>query len=194
MDSNQIDEMELNGIDVENALRRMAGNKKLFIEILGSFYTDYINFENDLNEAIANGNSECYLKMIHTLKGIAGNIGATDLFVGMQELETELKNEISASKLNDIIKEKLSLLKVVLNSISKNGLAKQLTKEDIMTKLYELQNMLASYDYEATDKLKEIGTIEGFETQFEELDKKINDSSFEKASEMLQEILLQMSL
>ncbi len=64
MENNQINGMQLNGIDVENALGRMMGNKELLLKLLGDFYNDYENFEYDLNEAIASGNSERYFKML----------------------------------------------------------------------------------------------------------------------------------
>ena len=72
---------ELTGIDVKGGLARVLGNKKLYHDLLLKFKRDFsgtseklsylLNDQKDIKEAEL---------LAHTVKGVAGNIGAGDLF------------------------------------------------------------------------------------------------------------------
>ncbi len=108
----------LAGINVQTALKRVAGNIPLYCRILRSFAAvnrDMITkIKNELSgQAFANAEH-----LVHTLKGSAGNVGAE----GVYELATALDNELKTAnpKLSEVSKflENLAIeLDIVLRSI-----------------------------------------------------------------------------
>ncbi len=79
------------GIDVEGALERMGGAEEVFETILGMFLAD----ENYmlLKGAMAEGDEEHALGYAHTIKGMCGNLGFTNLFHYSDDMvETFRKN------------------------------------------------------------------------------------------------------
>ncbi|MEI6207947.1 MAG: PAS domain S-box protein [Desulfuromonadales bacterium] len=83
----------LPGIDVASVVQRCGGNETLAKEIILSFRDQNSNILNELRRAVESGNSEQAKSLIHTLKGLAGTVGASSLVVTVSELETALKNE-----------------------------------------------------------------------------------------------------
>ena len=84
---------ELDGINVEDALPRMAGNENVFRKVLKTFYDKYQTFGKELIEKLDEGDRTTAERLAHTLKGVAGTIGAEVLFKITSELDLELKKE-----------------------------------------------------------------------------------------------------
>lgn len=76
-------------IDVDDALIRMFGNKKLYAKTLNMFLAGK-EFEN-LEAAIAENNLGKAGELIHTLKGVAGNLSLTALFDQSAQLMQKLR-------------------------------------------------------------------------------------------------------
>ena len=86
----------LPGIDVEAALIRVGGNRKLYKKLLIKFRDDYSNSFHEIKNAIENNNLKDAERYAHTVKGVAGNIGvnklqkiAGDLEAGIRRKETD---------------------------------------------------------------------------------------------------------
>jgi HPt (histidine-containing phosphotransfer) domain-containing protein len=86
----------LPGIDVEAALIRVGGNRKLYKKLLIKFRDDYSNSFDEIQRAIENNNLKDAERYAHTVKGVAGNIGinklqkiAGDLEAGIRKQETD---------------------------------------------------------------------------------------------------------
>jgi len=69
----------LDGVDIEASLDRLQGNRALYLKILNKFYHSYLNFDEQLDQAMASPDHEPATRLAHTIKGLAGNLGATDL-------------------------------------------------------------------------------------------------------------------
>ena len=79
--------LEEAGIDTKEALSRMMGNEALLMRILSKLKTDK-NYDS-LREALSKDDAEGAFTASHTLKGIYGNVSATELFKLFSE-QTEL--------------------------------------------------------------------------------------------------------
>ncbi|MBI3131833.1 MAG: response regulator [Acidobacteria bacterium] len=77
----------LPGIDVPLALRRLAGNRGLLRELLISFEREYAQGPEELRKALRRGDWDTAGRLVHTLKGAAGNLSATELYPAVVELE-----------------------------------------------------------------------------------------------------------
>jgi len=97
---------ELPGIDLENTLIRVGGNYELIAKLLTDFYLKYKSTGQTICTLAAKYRSENYddevraeiLMMIHTIKGISANLGATELCSASRKLEAAFKNNLTAIK------------------------------------------------------------------------------------------------
>ncbi|PKK89536.1 MAG: hypothetical protein CVV64_14100 [Candidatus Wallbacteria bacterium HGW-Wallbacteria-1] len=100
---------ELNGIDTIAGLNRVIGNSALYREILLSFHDEFLDFEAVINKLILMNNHEDVRRLIHSLKGFSGNIGADELYASVIILENTLltenpdKIEIFNEQLNTVV-------------------------------------------------------------------------------------------
>lgn len=83
--------IHLEGIDVETGLMRIGGNRKLYYKLLRRFRDEYRSVADDIEADLGQKNLEPAIIRAHTIKGVAGNVGATDLQRAASALETILK-------------------------------------------------------------------------------------------------------
>jgi len=69
----------LPGIEVSIGLNRMGGDWEGYRELLELFAQTYGSFDRELDDAMQDARYDRAFELVHTLKGAAGNIGATDL-------------------------------------------------------------------------------------------------------------------
>ena len=78
------------GLDTRNGLSRVRGNVKLYVKILRQFAEQQGPAIDQVTEALEAGDRASAERVAHTLKGVAGNIGAT----GVQSVAAELERGI----------------------------------------------------------------------------------------------------
>jgi CheY-like chemotaxis protein len=81
----------LPGIDRLAGLRRVAGNETLYQKLLLDFHRDYATSVDPIRAAISENRLADAKRLAHTLKGVAGNIGAMDLHQAVEELDSALQ-------------------------------------------------------------------------------------------------------
>ncbi|MFC1866694.1 response regulator [Thermodesulfobacteriota bacterium] len=86
---------EIQYIDVNSGLKRVGGNKKLYLNILAKFFRDYPDATEQIKDALDKGDQELAQRLAHTVKGVAGNIGANDLQEAGGNLEASIKQGVS---------------------------------------------------------------------------------------------------
>ena len=79
--------MELPGINMSEGLKNVGGEKGFFKKLLFEFYNDYRTAAQEITEALSNGQTEYVQRRTHTIKGVAGTIGAEDLMKNASALE-----------------------------------------------------------------------------------------------------------
>jgi two-component system sensor histidine kinase/response regulator len=84
---------DLPGIDISLGLKRVAGNAKLFRKLLLDFQRDYPSSVADITTAVNENRLDDAKRLVHTLKGVAGNIGAMPLHLAAADLDAALKVE-----------------------------------------------------------------------------------------------------
>jgi CheY-like chemotaxis protein len=109
--------IEMTGIEVQTGLVRAGGNQSLYVDLLSKFHRDYADATSQIKSAFDNGEHELAQRLVHTVKGVSGSIGALDLENAASELETAVRQE-SASDLEDLLDQFDTELNIVLDSIS----------------------------------------------------------------------------
>ena len=64
------------GLDTKDGLTRVAGNRKLYLKLLRQFAEQQGPSVEQITAALAQGDAALAERLAHTLKGVAGNIGA----------------------------------------------------------------------------------------------------------------------
>ncbi len=100
----------ITGLDTTGGLRRVAGNKEIYIKILKQFYFNYSNCIETIRENMLSSDYDSAILTVHSLKGVAGNIGHKQIQSGASELEKALQEKNEA-----LISDKLNFLEFYLN-------------------------------------------------------------------------------
>jgi CheY-like chemotaxis protein len=78
------------GLDTAAGLRRVAGNEKLYLRLLQQFVQHHAHAPQRAQEALDAGDRDTLHRLVHTAKGVAGNIGLGDLAAAALALEDAL--------------------------------------------------------------------------------------------------------
>ena len=82
--------MLFNAINVESGLKRVAGNRRVYKKILFQFLETADTFP-QVQQLLEAGDRKTAERIIHTLVGVAGNLGAEALFDSVKKLELRIK-------------------------------------------------------------------------------------------------------
>jgi PAS domain S-box-containing protein len=87
---------EIEGVDVAGGLRRVAGNKRLYRDLLVQFGAKQADAGSQIAAAIESGDRKLAERIAHTVKGVAGNIGLGQVFTVAEKLERAIR-EVNAT-------------------------------------------------------------------------------------------------
>jgi CheY-like chemotaxis protein len=111
----------LSGFDLADGLKRLQGNKKLYRKLLLSFASDYSGAANEIRQALDEGEFDQAHSLVHNLKGLAGNLAASELQEAAVKLEKLVKGVEKKSPPANELNLKLSDLEKALNHTLKSA-------------------------------------------------------------------------
>jgi len=82
----------LDGLDIENGLRRVAGNRKLYRTLLAKFAASQSDVVDRIRADLLAGDLAAAQRSAHTVKGIAGNLGARDVQAAAGRVESGFRD------------------------------------------------------------------------------------------------------
>ncbi|MCX6928081.1 MAG: Hpt domain-containing protein [Verrucomicrobia bacterium] len=85
------------GLDTQDGLRRVAGNQKLYLKLLRQFIEQQGPAVGQITAALAQGDASLAERLAHTLKGVAGNIGAKPVQAAAGELEKLIRTKAAGA-------------------------------------------------------------------------------------------------
>jgi len=88
---------QVHGLDVTQGLRRSGGKAGLYLSLLAQFARSHVHCAEQLREHLEQGQTEAARQLVHALKGVAGNLGAT----GVQESATRLDQTLRTDSGSD---------------------------------------------------------------------------------------------
>jgi PAS domain S-box-containing protein len=196
---------DLPGINIESGLRKIGGSHILFKKLLKEFHQDYQDATNALTTSLADNNRETAQRLVHTLKGVAGSIGADPLYKAASELEAGLKNKRKKNfkKLIEAFDEALKLVIYSAGFLNEDISTKRsdrdaetkimasVDRHKLETLLLELDGLLINGDPMASEQLDRIKDIvKGTELQLriQCIVQQIDNYDFDEAHKTLAEI------
>jgi two-component system sensor histidine kinase/response regulator len=85
--ANEVILPEIDGVDIAGGLKRVAGNKRLYRDLLVKFAASQGDVHSQILAAIEIGDRKLAERIVHTVKGVAGNIGLGKVFTAAEKLE-----------------------------------------------------------------------------------------------------------
>jgi PAS domain S-box-containing protein len=91
----------ISGLDWSDGLQRVGGNRSLYTRLLRQFVDQQSSTVADVTSALIAGDTELASRLAHTLKGVAGNIGARAVQMAAGELEKRITSAAPRSVIED---------------------------------------------------------------------------------------------
>jgi len=154
---------EMSGIDVQGGLERMGGSTQSYIRLLQKFAENQANAIAEIDGALACEEQELAVRLAHTLKGVSGSVGATELFSSAAKLETAIMEQADGGVEELLAQTGAELSRIInlIESIDTHRKASDSTEEKTLPKdlgqnLQLLLDQLEEYDSAAEDTLLDI--------------------------------------
>ncbi|MBF0375987.1 MAG: response regulator [Desulfamplus sp.] len=200
----EIEIPKLDGINTELGLSRVNGNKKLYINLLTKFHRDNQNIIQEILKAVEQNNQELAVRLSHTIKGVAGTIGAEEVQAIAGRLEADLRLDINAdhaqliTKLDASVSQIIKTLEMIIfvQTEQKNAVNQDCSKQGescLLVKLLEKlgQPLQSKKPKPCKDIMEEINTFNWsaeIKSQLQEIERLIGKYKFKDAFEIVKEL------
>jgi len=190
----------MDGINIHIGLSKVRQNRHLYLKILRQFSADYATADNTLTDLLVNDLNRAKV-LVHTLKGVSGNIGAQSLYEASMALESDLQNgdDIETSlphfkrALHQVIRAIAGINDVNTSTPTVVAQPRELREMNVAVVtplLQQLATLLHKRNLKASTIIDNIKyALDGsLPTEFDQLASQIDDFEFEQATTLLQEV------
>jgi CheY-like chemotaxis protein/anti-sigma regulatory factor (Ser/Thr protein kinase) len=206
----------LEGVDVNMGLSAVNGDWKLYAKLLKNFHSRHQDIKEKINTELARGNHGVAQRLAHTIKGLAGTIGAKKLSEISAQLESAIKSDgrDRIPVLLDRFAKEVARVMAALDTFIKTvdagrteGKAgggefenKRPTVQETrhFKKLFqELSDLIDKRDSDALNLVAEIKTVLGpsnISDSFLKLESQVNSFRFEQAKQTLGQTTKELNL
>jgi CheY-like chemotaxis protein len=190
---------DVDGVDMASGLKRVAGNKRLYRDLLVQFAAKQRDVDSQILAAIENGDRKLAERIVHTVKGVAGNIGLGQIFATAEKLERAIR-EVDASvsalvqEFAQALSHQVQAIQAAMCDVVPDRAAKNSRRFDgkaASAAIAHLRALLESSDGDATDAFLALesalaGTLD--EPRLQALSTAISEFDFDGALSKLDEI------
>jgi two-component system, sensor histidine kinase and response regulator len=92
----------VDGLDAVQGLRRVAGNRKLYLRLLRQFVDGQVDAAERIGESLQRGERQVAERLAHTVKGTAGNLAAGLVQAAAGALEKAIRDGVEAVSLESL--------------------------------------------------------------------------------------------
>jgi CheY-like chemotaxis protein len=158
---------ELFGIDNQAGLATCMGNMKLYKRLLIKFRDVNADFGNQFAAARQDSDPEATIRLAHTIKGTAGNIGARGIMAAAGELELAGNNKEPEKVIDKLLANMLDELDPVIESLQQVQLDEVLGEKSnakadpkkVRQLIATIKSMLDDSDSEVADVVEELARM-----------------------------------
>lgn len=189
----EIDIPMIQGLNSDEALKRIKNNKKLYLNLLKKFNSSNLTFIEELKIAIDSGDHEKVHRLIHTLKGVSGNIGADELHEYVKSIEQLIRDDnlkefsTELPVLDKRLRELLNAINEKLKSEDETATVEP-DRDKINALIPQLKWLLKTKNPNARQMIEELKAAGLSGRTFELLTAQINKYDFKSAIKTLEEI------
>ena len=188
----------LPGINLQDGLRRVAGNRELYLRLLTQFMAEHAEDDGKLAAACQQSEYEAAARIAHSIKGVAGNLGLVAVYDSAAELEAVLcgSNKQAAqalcSSFGTILQAAVQQISIFCSPVAGEPVA-EAVQVPVDQYVEKLKLLLQEFDSEAIDcfeqaqtALRQVYSVE----QIVQLEKRIREFRFSEALECLHELTM----
>ena len=191
---------EIAGVSQADGLKRVAGNRRLYRDLLGQFAAKQGDAAAQISAALDSGDRQLAERIAHTVKGVAGNIGITEVQSAAQKLERAIRER--ESDVTDLLEDFARLMTAQAQAVAQalrdsapapgEGKHAMLFNGEAATAaVARLKSLLEASDGDAGEAFGHLqdavaGAVE--KSQLDALGASITDFDFETALRRLNEI------
>nr|WP_305908183.1 hybrid sensor histidine kinase/response regulator [Methylomarinum sp. Ch1-1]MDP4520995.1 response regulator [Methylomarinum sp. Ch1-1] len=189
---------ELPGIDVNAGMAVCQYKSELYRKLLGRFRDNQHDFEAQFRAACASSDAQAAVRCAHSLKGVAGNIGATGVRQAAEALEFACKEHIQGEEIDRCLADVMAELSPVLLGLShlrRGKIEEQKGEFDIkrvQPLASRLKTLLEEDDVEASTVIEELEAMPGmmaYERSLQRLSQAVGGYDFELAIKELNHLV-----
>jgi HPt (histidine-containing phosphotransfer) domain-containing protein len=85
---------EIPGLDIRGGIKQVGGNEALYHKLLHDFVGNHQHAAQSLIDDLDSGDIDRAARTVHTIKGVAGNIGAYHLQEAASEVDHQIRNHL----------------------------------------------------------------------------------------------------
>ena len=191
---------EIAGINLADGLRRVAGNRRLYRDLLEHFADKQCDAAAQISAALKGGDQKLAERIAHTVKGVAGNIGISEVQSAAQKLEKAVRegHDSVPALLDEFAASLATQVHAIEQALNASAPVKSegvplppFNGEAASSAIARLRVLLEASDGDTEEAFRSLqdavaGTVE--KTQLDALNASINDFDFEAALVKLSEI------
>jgi two-component system sensor histidine kinase/response regulator len=151
------------GLDAADGLRRVAGNRKLYLKLLRLFIDQQADTPTQLAEQLKASDRATAERTAHTINGIAGNLAITEVHASAGSLEKAIRDQADPARLeelrqqfSDVLFDLIARLRPALGAEATAAVAPQTPLNPTQSRgaAEQLMKLLADFDSGAADFLE----------------------------------------
>jgi signal transduction histidine kinase/CheY-like chemotaxis protein len=196
---------EIDGVDIEDGLKRVGGDTRLYRDLLMKFAAKHSDAGLQISDTLHIGDRNTAERIAHTVKGVAGNLGIKPLQFAAEKMEKAIRE--SDSSVDTILHNFTSLLRTQIDAIEQALPLETLELEIEAKKSFDpiaashettrLRSRLEASDGDSEETFRTLQSIltgQVEKAQLDALGADISDFNFTGALSKLDEIVKQYSL
>jgi CheY-like chemotaxis protein len=191
---------EIAGVNITDGVNRVAGNRRLYRDLLSQFATKQAGAAAEIALALDQGDRQTAERVAHTVKGVAGNLGISGVQAAAQKLEKSIRE--SQDSVPALLDQFAATLRLQTTAIAKAlesstfepppaAPAQPFNEENAAVAIDRLRSLLAASDGDAQDAFQHLQTAVSEvvdQRHFDSLSESINNFEFDAAIATLDEI------
>ncbi len=199
---------QMSGLEVKQAVSRLNGNASLFLRLLAGLRAEAPQRQAELRSATETAQWADVQRLAHTVKGLAGNLGAVSVAAAARALESAVKSDDLAqvNELVDVLEATWAELIEVTEALPMSYSTGQAEApaggnatppEELRAHLAELDSLLGRQSFDAEKRALEITPMLAgtpFVAEWNTFRMAIENFDFANAKQLLEQLIIKMEL
>jgi two-component system sensor histidine kinase/response regulator len=198
-----INNMHIHGLDTKAGLRRVLGKTSLYVSLLRKFAANQADAPTAIRAALEDGDTGTAERLAHTLKGVAGNIGADTIQAKAAFLEQAIHTAQSRPVIEDLIDQLDPLLSDLIEILGRTlpvdmSMRTPVTVDPMLRDAVcgELADLLAEDDSKSVKLLHDNRDLlnAAMPAYFHRIEAAVSQFNFDEGLKLLQEAMQSLEL
>jgi HPt (histidine-containing phosphotransfer) domain-containing protein len=148
-------EINISGIDTVDGMNRVRNKKALYEKLLLTFASNYNDSAIQINNLVEEKNQQELERYFHSLAGVAGNVGAKELYSKAYQLSLDIKNDFQSvgqstySEIAELTNTLIHNINEYLEKVREKNIVESSEEIDVQLSVIKLKELLTQNDAEA---------------------------------------------